>query len=137
MGLKSTKSGENGEIRLRDMFAERGYWCHLIQRNRSGSQPFDLVAVTTCADRNDVWFVDSKVVLSGNVFPFERIEPNQWEAMEFASKRAEGANMGFFVFFGQPSECHPHFASYRKVVELKSEGHKSISKDDMKPWGGS
>lgn len=90
-GIKSNKSSGN---RFEQEFAEfldgHGFWCHVLQQNKSG-QPADIIAVKGryhC-------LIDCKEVSTSKGFVLTRAEENQRLAMRKFADR--GSHIGWFA----------------------------------------
>ena len=139
MALKSKKNGDNGEYLVaKHLHDDLGYWVHLTQRNRSGSQPVDIIAAkhsSKCAfgDREEdvVWLLDAKYVQNGERFDFSDIQPNQIESMKMAKEFARLGNIGFAIIFAEFSEEIIYFLPFDLYEKLSHRGVKSIHRIDM------
>ena len=106
---------------------ENGWWALNIPKSRTGSQPFDVIAIKG----HCIMAVDCKV-MSGRsaAFPLERVEDNQW--LSFQSLRDKSAHTltGLIVLHEQTSlVC---FLDYRKLRMAVQLGKKSIDLHDRR-----
>jgi Holliday junction resolvase len=60
-----------------ELLQDKGYWVHFITPNKSGAQPFDVIA----AKNNVVYAFDCKTAVKP-IFHIERLEENQKFAFE-------------------------------------------------------
>lgn len=121
MAMKSKANGDHGESIVAELFKERGYWAHVIQRNRSGQQPFDIVAV-----KNDMaWLVDAKYVAKGRRFNFSDVQPDQIESMGYAMDFANLTNVGFVIVFAEHDAIR--FLSFEVYTKMKEDGAVSAT----------
>lgn len=84
MPVKTDNRSNGGRFEqdMAEMLYDRGFWCHVIQQNKSG-QPADLIAVKGKFHT----LIDCKVVSDENGFTFDRIEENQKFSMRMFHKR--------------------------------------------------
>lgn len=128
MGLKSKINGAKGETAVSRALSSRGYWVHVIKRDRQGSQPCDIIASKGTYARGDVtWLVDAKYVETGDRFDFSDVQPNQPEAMEYALGRCRLANVGFAIVFGEQIRFMP----YHLYESLSEQGAKSVKAEEL------
>lgn len=84
-GIKSNKSSGN---RFEQEFAEfldrNGFWCHVLQQNKSG-QPADIIAVK----KQYHCLIDCKEVSTNKGFVLSRAEENQRLAMKKFAERGD------------------------------------------------
>ncbi len=68
---------------------DRGYWALNIPKSKTGSQPFDVIAMKTRALRSNMSIVAECKLISTKEkrFPLKRIEDNQWLAFEAVSQK--------------------------------------------------
>lgn len=112
--------GNSFEKEVERMFANRGYWVHLLAPNSRGAQPFDLIAISNSI----VFGIDCKT-LERQPFNLSRIEDNQWLAFEQFKKKTN-ALCGIMVKFNNEM----YFVEYAILLRLKSIGGKSIKLED-------
>lgn len=118
MSSASAKNGDKGERRVVSLLASKGYWATVLQRSRTGSQPFDIVAIRKDGVRgNDVLMLDAKYVEKGYRFAFDDIQPNQIESMSFSSD-ITNATIGFAIVFGE-IEDRIMFFPYDDYIRMK------------------
>lgn len=70
--MSNRAMGSDGEKKLAQMLAEKGFWVHLLQQNKAG-QPCDIIAV----DRDGRGHLIDSKVCANSKFDLARIEPNQ------------------------------------------------------------
>lgn len=118
-------TGEQFEVHLCDVLSRMGYWAHRMSRDRTGAQPFDVIAI--CGEY--VLAVDCKVI-SGNYgnLPLDRIEPNQWSSFERIQSRTN-ADVGVVILH----RGSIFFYRYRELKEI-AKTRKSITLDTWHEW---
>ena len=77
MQMNNKKIGTEFENEFVDMLAKAGYWVHVISPDRTGSQPFDIIAVKS----GKAYAFDCKTCESDR-FNISRLEDNQIMAFE-------------------------------------------------------
>lgn len=122
---KQVDLGNLAEGKMADYFKGKGYWCHIFSRNRSGSQPVDLIAMKAADGVVDVWLCDVKNVEEGYAsLPFSRVEPNQEStlhyAKEFAGLDGPHCHLGFIVVFDRIPD-DPKFLGYSDFLKRRAE----------------
>ena len=136
MAYKSKQNGIKGESIVVNLFRTYGYWTHLVQRNRSGSQPVDIIAIKEYEDLDGrrlprIWLIDAKYVERGDRFDFNDIQPNQIESLRYAKDFAKiKRNAGFGIIFGEFDE-QVYFLPLDKYEEIVANGGKSVHRKDM------
>ena len=130
MGIKSKINGNKGEDIVKKLFVSKKYWVHVIKRDRKGAQPCDIVAIKGNWSGSDcAWLVDAKYVDGGDRFDFSDIQPNQIEAMEYASDYADIRNIGFAIVFSSDEKVR--FLSYWSYVRLLENGNRSVKAEQL------
>lgn len=71
------KLGTDFEREFVKMLANNGFWAHFIQPDKSGAQPFDVIAIKD----GEPWAFDCKTCIR-NVFSIKRMEENQMHAFD-------------------------------------------------------
>ena len=136
MAYKSRQNGIKGEFIVVNLFRTYGYWTHLVQRNRSGAQPVDVIAIKGYVGSDDEyhvrsWLIDAKYVERGDRFDFDDIQPNQIESLRYAKDFAGiKRDAGFGIIFGEFDE-QVYFLPLDKYEEIVASGGKSIHRRDM------
>lgn len=92
------KIGTKSEKSLAKLLRNFGYWVYNLPIKING-QPCDIIA----AKKNCIFLIDSKHTANKPSFPFERIEPNQQSAMDYATNFAHIENVGFAIYFERDS----------------------------------
>ena len=87
--MTNKKLGNDFEQELCEILSEYGFWCHLLNANKSG-QPADIIAVKN----KTAYLVDAKVC-STKGFALSRMEENQDLAMELWKECGNG--QGWFA----------------------------------------
>ena len=75
--MNNKKLGTDFEREFVQMLANRGYWVHFINADRTGSQPFDVIAV-----KNGKAYAFDCKTCSTKRFSIDRLEDNQILAFE-------------------------------------------------------
>lgn len=101
------------------MFHANGFWALRIPRNERGAQPFDILAIKD----DKVYAVDCKVC-ARKTFSLDRIEDNQWIAMEIMAMQTN-AIVGFLVYHNNQI----FFLSYFDAIWARKRGLASIDLD--------
>lgn len=130
--MNNTKIGNKTEKTTSSIFRENGYWVYNCPKSQSGSQPFDLIAIKGGINYI-VWFVDGKHVREKEAsFKLDRIEPNQWSSMEYASgfAKVNVENMGFAIEFERTNEFY--WLSYKDALEMLKSNIKSINLNKLR-----
>ena len=90
--MSNKTDGNNFEKEICKMLSkDYGFWALNIPQTNVG-QPCDIVAIKN----NICLLIDCKMCQTRNTFNFERIEPNQFTAMDFFEAKAGGKAL--FVF---------------------------------------
>ena len=90
-GTNSNKSsGNRFEQEFAEFLDQEGFWCHVLQQNKSG-QPADIIAVKG----NFHFLIDCKEVSTNRGFVLSRAEENQRLAMKKFADR--GNHIGWFA----------------------------------------
>ena len=132
---KQNQVGKETEKSVSSIFRQGGYWVYNCPKSSSGSQPFDLIAIKGSKENPQlclVWLIDGKHVRENEVsFKLERIEPNQWASMRYASDFAN-INVdfiGFVIRFERTGEFY--WLPYENALELVKENKKSVNLSDL------
>ena len=75
--ISNRASGNHFEMDFAMDLAKHGWWAHVMKQDSSG-QPADVIAVY----HGYAYLIDCKVC-ADNRFDLSRIEPNQWDAMQY------------------------------------------------------
>lgn len=77
--MNNKKLGNDFEKLMCQKLADRGYWAHFLSPDRSGKQPFDIIA----ASYGNTIVMDCKTLNDkAKKFPLSRLEDNQILAFE-------------------------------------------------------
>lgn len=90
MAVNVKKIGNYYEKECCKIFAEKGFWVHLLAYNASG-QPCDIVAAQSC----HTILIDVKHC-SSKTFNFSNIQPNQYSTFNLASEK--DLSCGFAIY---------------------------------------
>lgn len=116
---------EQFEFTLCDILAHMGYWAHRMAKDRTGAQPFDIIAMYG----GYVLAVDCKVISTERpYFPFDRIEWNQQSAFEVMSARTN-ADTGFAILY----KGNIYLYRYKEIREMMKT-RKSLILDTWHEW---
>lgn len=75
--ISNKKLGTDFEREFVKMLAHKGFWAHFIEPGKSGSQPFDVIAVKD----GQPWAFDCKTCIR-DIFSIKRMEENQMHAFD-------------------------------------------------------
>lgn len=117
--ISNKNIGTNFEREFCKMLKDRGYWAHFIEPNKSGGQPFDIIA---CKDGNVIAF-DCKTN-KGDRFALSRIEDNQ--ELAFTTFSACGNNA---CYIAVKNEKAIYLLDANNMIWLKRTGTKSVRLD--------
>lgn len=121
-----TIGGQFEQVLANKLF-EAGFWCHVMQQNKSG-QPADLVA----AKGKYHTLIDAKVISENELktkgFPFSRIEENQRSAMLMFAMRC-GEDCWFAI---QLPDENIYMHSYTKLMSYESGGAKRLVEQQIR-----
>lgn len=100
--MTNKKLGNDFENEVCEILAKHGFWCHLLNANKSG-QPADIIAVKN----KTAYLIDAKVC-SSRGFALSRMEENQDLAMELWKECGNG--QGWFALKVPTGEIYmiPH-----------------------------
>ena len=118
------KLGNDFEQELCEILADSGYWVHNFA-NRKNGQPADIIAVKD----GGAYLIDAKVC-SYEVFPFKRIEENQYLAMDMW---IECGNVS--PQFALKCRNEIYMVSYSTIKDLMRKGKKQLNFEDMNKYG--
>lgn len=118
------KLGNDFEQELCQIFADAGYWVHLLNQNKNG-QPADIIAVK---DRM-AFLIDAKVC-TYEVFPFRRIEDNQQLAMDIW---IECGNIE--PYFALKCRNEVYMVGYTTIKDLMRKGKKQLNFEEINKYG--
>ena len=122
--MNNKKLGNDFEQELCEIFADAGYWVHLLNQNKNG-QPADIIAVKN----GEAYLMDAKVC-SYEVFPFRRIEDNQQLAMDMW---LECNNIE--PYFALKVRNEVYMVGYTTIKDLMRKGKKQLNLEDMNKYG--
>ena len=75
--MNNKKTGMKFERKVLDMLAVDGWWAHFLSPDKSGAQPFDIIAI-----KNDAVLALDCKTCADKSFSFSRIEDNQFMAFQ-------------------------------------------------------
>lgn len=129
---KQLQVGNATEENVIKIFKKNHFWAYLTPR-KIGGQPIDIISIRNKEGNTEAWLLDAKHVEQDKIsFAFNRIEPNQWTAMEYASEWA-GLNvdkMGFAIEFERNRSVY--WLPYKTALEMVKNGQKSIKLYELK-----
>lgn len=105
---------------------EAGYWVLRIPENETGQQPFDILAIK--GDR--ILAYDAKVLSTGNRFPLNRIEDNQYNAFQLIHKKTSAQEIGLLIMADEKIR-------FMDISRMNTElwlGHKSVDVSSLPEW---
>lgn len=123
MKTDNRSNGGRFEQELSYSLADRGFWVHVMQQNKSG-QPADIIAVKGKYHT----LIDCKVISDDNGFPFERIEENQKYAMRLFQRRCGEL---CYIAMKVPDET-VWLISLERIGVLIAQGHKRLSEKEIR-----
>ena len=113
-------TGTEFEEYLCRVFQDRGFWALNIPKNRTGAQPFDVIAL-----KGDFGFAVDCKVCSSDRFPLSRVEDNQWSAFELVGRKT-CLNSGIMCFRGSAI----YYIPYIMLDRARRAGAASIKLDN-------
>ena len=114
-------TGSEFERKVCQWLKEQGYWALNIPRQKSGQQPFDVIAVKG----NCIVALDCKVISgSSERFPLERVEVNQWLAFKSLEDKSPYSVIGLMIWHDKTERMH--FVSYKQLKLARKRGESSI-----------
>ena len=128
MKTDNRSNGGRFEQELSHLLAENGFWCHVLQQNKSG-QPADLIAIKGKYHT----LIDCKVISDDKGFPFERVEENQRSAMRMFQRKC---NELCYFALKLPDETM-WMVSMERIETLKGRGKKRLTDKDIREQTGS
>ena len=117
--MSNKSSGNRFEQEFAEFLDWHGFWCHVLQQNKSG-QPADIIAV-----KGDYHcLIDCKEVSTKAGFVLSRVEENQRLAMKKFAER--GGHIGWFAVKFPDGDIR--MISIVSVLFGEAQGIKAISK---------
>lgn len=118
--MSNKSSGNRFEQEFAELLDRHGFWCHVMQQNKSG-QPADIIAV-----KGDYHcLIDCKEVSTDRGFVLSRAEENQRLAMKKFMDR--GGHIGWFAVKFPDGEIR--MVSIVSVSLAESQGIKALKQD--------
>lgn len=118
--MSNKSSGNRFEQEFAELLDRHGFWCHVMQQNKSG-QPADIIAV-----KGDYHcLIDCKEVSTDRGFVLSRAEENQRLAMKKFVDR--GGHIGWFAVKFPDGEIR--MVSIISVLLAESQGVKALKQD--------
>lgn len=121
----NNKVGQDFEHEFCEMLYDNGFWVHFIERKKSGSQPFDIIA-----SKNNIAFVFDAKTNSGNLFRLSRIEENQIESMTLFNDR--GNKNSFIVI--KKDDCDIYIIPFSLVLNEIENNSKSLKLSELNEY---
>lgn len=115
--MSNKAMGTKFEKEFAETLAKHWFWVHIFQDNKNG-QPCDVIAVKNGA----AYLFDCKDCQS-DIFPFSRVEENQYNAMRLFSMMGNKVGMFAIRFPGGQIYLLP----YTKIQEMQDAGFKRIN----------
>lgn len=116
--MSNKSSGNRFEQEFAEFLNRQGFWCHVLQQNKSG-QPADIIAV-----KNEYHaLIDCKEVNTSSGFVLSRAEENQRLAMKKFADR--GNHIGWFAV--KYPDGTVRMISIISVLMAEDQGIKKIS----------
>lgn len=112
--MEQIKIGTKSEKNLAKLLRNFGFWVYNMPVKVNG-QPCDIVA----ARENIIFLIDSKHTAKKPSFTFERVEPNQQSAMDYAVNFAHIKNVGFAIYFERDENWY--WLSYSQYLETQKK----------------
>lgn len=112
--------GNSFEKEFCNLLSSKGYWVHFIEPNKTGGQPFDVIA----AKRGIVYAYDCKTN-KGKRFRLDRIEDNQ----ELAFGKFNGCG-NYNSYFAIKNEKGIYIYPSLILINLKNSNVKSVELED-------
>lgn len=123
-GKYNINTGNQAEKYVAEELAKLGIWVGSFNKNNSGSQPFDQIAIS----KNFTWCYDVKHTEIDR-FDFRRIEDNQQIVLAFIHERLQNPSVieGFAIVY----EDNIYFYNYYTYLQHKLEGRKSVKINEL------
>lgn len=118
--MSNKSSGNRFEQEFAEFLDRHGFWCHVLQQNKSG-QPADIIAVN--GDYHCL--IDCKEVSTNKGFVLTRAEENQRLAMKKFADR--GGHIGWFAVKFPDGDIR--MISIVSVVMAEMQGIKAFTKE--------
>ena len=81
-----------------EIMQKKGFWALNVSKDRTGAQPFDVLAIRSKFDSKvEIFAIDCKVC-EADRFHLSRIEENQWAALDLFRHKVYGAHCGLAIF---------------------------------------
>lgn len=116
--------GGRFEQELAEILYQNGFWCHVMQQNKSG-QPADIIAVKGKFHT----LIDCKVC-ENNTFPFRRVEENQKYAMRMFTRRT-GELCYFALKVNLSGTEEIRMINIERIETLKHRGRTQLTEKDF------
>lgn len=115
-------TGKEFETMFTELLSNQGFWVLNIPKNESGAQPFDIIALRTEGLNTTIYAFDCKVC-SKNRFPLNRVEDNQWLALEdFRRKVGLRVKSGIVCYHNR----NIYRIDFDKLERARYEGRASV-----------
>ena len=114
--MNNKQLGTQFERKVLDYLAAEGWWAHFLSPDKTGAQPFDIIAI-----KNDkVLALDCKTC-ADNSFAFSRIEDNQFMAFQSLIWKTD-AYCGFVILHDDDI----YLLSFTDVLAELKKGNGSV-----------
>lgn len=128
--MTNKELGNDFEREVCEILAKNGFWCHLLNANKSG-QPADIMAVRN----KEAYLIDAKVC-SSRGFALSRMEENQELAMELWKECGNG--QGWFALKVPTGEIYmiPHICikAHQEIQSHLSFSEIAILGKPIEKW---
>lgn len=118
MELNNKKLGNKFEQEFCNLLSKNGYWAHFIEPNKSGGQPFDVIA-----GKNGKIFAYDCKTNKGNRFRLSRIEDNQ--ELSF-NKYINCGNNNCYFAIKKEEDNNIYIIPAMHLINLKNQNVKSV-----------
>lgn len=128
--MTNKRLGNDFEREVCEILVKHGFWCHLLNQNKSG-QPADIMAVRN----KEAYLIDAKVC-SSRGFALSRMEENQELAMELWKECGNG--QGWFALKVPTGEIYmiPHICikAHQEIQSHLSFSEIAILGKPIEKW---
>lgn len=123
--MSNKSEGNKFEREFCEILFAHDFWVHNMAQNQHG-QPADVIAVKD----GKAFLIDCKVCSTNKGFPFNRIEENQYFAMDYWAIKGNGSGW-FAILF----EEEIYMVSLSVIRMFKIIGHNGLKPQDIRDVG--